>query len=448
MRSSLYAAALSAALLSGRSEAQCEWTPKVGFSPTVFVAQQGRAMADDLEMYGFLRTDAFLIGGSVYCAGTPTDDYSLGDFLTRTQAQLTQAMNNFIVARYPDTYQEAFDDTTGEWYYYVPEEDFNGLVVMDIEGHGLVVHPDNLLDHYRYTNYEGLTGHAVVNRIMAQYGKCADVTRRGFPGSRIGLFGVLRGRRNGNSSEELVRKAEFFKLKAAHEDNWLRNVDYLCPVVFSGWSPNDEVTSCTGGSPIRSCADRYEGMIDTTIRVLTRGPLIDRSGSCGGNVNNPDSGCANVDPDTWNRPAPVVDVNGRPFRICPLLSLKVLNQTSCDDDRFLVEEGVDPTLENSLGVISGYLDRLLFEQPACLVDCYAYWVDQEIDRNHLRQTMTQLAYPVFGDFNDNGQVGQMDDRLFTAHWVAGRLKADMNGDGVVNAEDRCIMDGLLGITCP
>lgn len=450
MRSTLYAAAMSAAVLSSRTDAQvqCEWTPKDGVPPTVFIAQQGREMDEDLEMFGFLRTDAFLIGGSVYCAGTPTDDYSLGDFLTRTQSQLTHAMNNFILARYPDTCVQAYDDTTGEWFYYVPEEDFNGLVIMDIEGHGLVVHPDNLLDHYRYTSYEGLTRHALVNRIMAQYGKCADITRRGFPGSRIGLFGVLRGRRNGSSSEEFVRKAAFFKQKAAHPNNWLRNVDYLCPVVFSGWSPNDEITSCTGGTPIRSCSTRYAGMIDTALGALTRGPLIDRSGSCRGNANNPESGCANVNPSLWVDSEPVVDAEGRVFRICPLLSVKILNGGSCDDGRYLVEDGVDPTLENTLGVISGYLNEYVFEDETCVVDCYAYWVDQQIDRQYVRRTMERLAYPVFGDFNDNGKVGFMDDRIFTNHWLAGRPRADMNGDGVVNADDRCIMNGLLSTPCP
>lgn len=415
----------------------------------VFVAQQGRPLDEDLRMYGMLRTDAFLIGGSVYAAGTPTEDYSLDDFLTRTDEELSTAMDNFVESRYPDTFLVGYDAAAGRSYSYVPENVFDGLVIMDIEGHGLVAHPDNLLDHYRYTNYEGMTGHQVANRIMKQYGKCADITKRAFPGGKVGLFGVLRGRRNGNSSEELVRKADFFKLKAAHPQNWLRNVDYLCPVVFSGWSPLDEVSSCSGGSPIRNCAARYEGMVDTSVRALTNGPLITRGGPvCGGSIYNPDSGCANVDPELWTEDDPVVDADGVAFKICPLLSVKIFNQSSCHDDRYLADPEVDPTLENTLGAATRALDRYVFENSSPYVDCYAYWIDQEIDRQQVRQTLTAQKYPVFGDFNSNGRVGAMDDRLFMQHFLAGRLAADLNGDGLVDLLDRCIMNNLLGITCP
>ncbi|KAA0215327.1 MAG: hypothetical protein DYG94_04435 [Leptolyngbya sp. PLA3] len=439
---------LSTAMLSLGAEGQCEYSAKRSMGPNVLIAQQGIPLSDDLPMYGLLRTDAFLIGGSVYCAGTPDHvAYSLEDFLTRTDEQLAQAMDNFIETRFPNDFQVAYDPEREEYYSYVPEHAFRGMIIMDIEGNGLVAHPDNLLDHYRYSSILGMTGHELVDAIMAQYGKCADFTRRGFPESRIGLFGVIRGRRNGNSSEELVRKVEFFKLKAADPRNWLRNVDYLCPVVFSGWSPTDEVQSCSGSNPIRSCSARYLGMIDVTVRALTRGPLVEH-GDCGGSPWEPDSGCANVAPELWTSYEPVRDAAGNRFGICPLLSVKIFNQTSCDDDRYLVEEGVDPTLENTLGVISGYLNRLVFERPACVVDCYAYWIDQEIDQNQLRQTMTRLAYPILGDYNDDRRVEHQDNQIFTSHWIAGRPAADMNGDGAIDAQDRCVMNELLGINCP
>lgn len=448
MRSSLCAASLSAAFLSSGAHAQCEYSAKRSMGSSVLIAQQGIPLSEDLQMYGRLRTDAFLIGGSVYAAGTPDHvSYSLEDFLTRTDEQLSQAMNNFVATRFPNEYRVGYDADSQRYFNYVPESAFTGMIIMDIEGNGLVAHPDNLLDHYRYTSALGLTGHELVNAIMAQYGKCADLTRRGFPGSKIGLFGVIRGRRNGNSSEELVRKVAFFKLKAADPRDWLRNVDYLCPVVFSGWSPNDQVQSCSGGSPIRSCAARYLGMINVAVRALTRGPQIEY-GTCGGSPWLPNSGCANVDPLLWTAYEPVRDANGNFFRICPLLSIKIFNQTSCDDDRYLVEDGVDPTLQSTLGVISGYLNGLVFDQPGCLVDCYAYWIDQEIDRSLLRRTMAALDFPVFGDFDDDGLVTSLDERIFATHWTDRSPRADMNGDGVVNAEDRCIMKSLLGDPCP
>lgn len=448
MRYPLCAVTLSAAMVSVGAEAQCEFSAKRPMGATVLVAQQGIPLTDDLQMYGRLRTDAFLIGGSVYCAGTPNEvSYSLEDFLTRTDALLSLAMNNFVRTRFPNDYQVAYDAERGEYYNYVPEHAFNGMIIMDIEGNGLVAHPDNLLNHYRYSSVLGMSGHELVDAIMAQYGKCADFTRRGFPGARIGLFGVIRGRRNGNSSEELVRKVDFFKLKAADPRDWLRNVDYLCPVVFSGWSPNDQVQSCSGGNPIRSCAARYLGMINVAVRALTRGPLVDHT-SCGGSAWEPDSGCANVAPDLWTMYEPVRDASGNAFRICPLLSIKIFNQASCDNDRYLVEDGVDPTLVNTLGVISGYLNSMVFQQPPCLVDCYAYWVDQEIDKDLLRRTLTTLEFPVLGDFDDDGLVGPTDDRLFSNFWFERHPRADMNGDGVIDAADRCIMQGLLGVPCP
>ncbi|MCL4222344.1 MAG: hypothetical protein KJZ65_13345 [Phycisphaerales bacterium] len=448
MRLPLYAASLSAAVLSGGAHAQCEYTTKRAMGSTVLIAQQGIPLSENLEMYGLLRTDAFLIGGSVYAAGTPDHvSYSLEDFLTRTDEQLSQAMNNFVASRFPNDYQVGYDADSGQYYNYVPESAFSGMIIMDIEGNQLVAHPDNLLDHYRYTTVLGMSGHVLVDAIMAQYGKCADLTRRGFPGSKIGLFGVIRGRRNGNSSAELVRKIAFFKLKAADPRDWLRNVDYLCPVVFSGWSPNDQVQSCSGGTPIRSCSARYLGMINVTVRALTRGPQIEY-GSCGGSPWDPDSGCANVDPLLWSVYEPVRDAEGNYFRICPLLSIKIYNQASCDDNRYLVEDGVDPTLQNTLAVISGYMNSLVFNQSPCVVDCYAYWIDQEIDKSLLRRSMTTLPYPVLGDFDDDGQVGFLDQRLFSSYWYARDPRADMNGDGVVNSEDRCVMDMLLGNPCP
>lgn len=443
-------AVVACVLATPQAEAGAGPVVKAGIEVgAVFIAQQGRPLDENLRMYGMLRTDAFLIGGSVYAAGTPTEDYSLDDFLTRTDEQLATAMDNFVESRYPDSYLVGYDAAANRSYSYVPEEAFNGLVIMDIEGHGLVVHPDNLLDHYRSTNYEGMTGHQIVNRIMKQYGKCADITKRAFPGGHVGLFGVLRGRRNGRSSEELVRKAEFFKLKAAHSQNWLRNVDYLCPVVFSGWSPLDEVNSCSGGAPIRNCAARYEGMVDTAVRALTSGPLVTRGGpTCGGSFYNPDSGCANVEPELWTEDDPVVDVNGVAFKVCPLLSVKIFNQSSCHDDRYLAEAEVDPTLESTLGAATVDLDQYVFENASPYVDCYAYWIDQEIDRQLVRQTMTVQTFPIFGDYDSDGDVDRMDDRLFSQHFVAGHPAADLNGDGSVDAADRCIMNNLLGIACP
>lgn len=450
MRYVFLSATTTAAIAALPALAQCEYTSKRGFEPSVFIAQQGIPMAEDLQMYGKLRTDAFLIGGSVYAAGTPDESaYTLEDFLSRPDEDLAQALDNFVESRFPDVYQVAYDAATDHWYSYVPASEFEGLVIMDIEGVGLAAHPDNLLDHYRYTNLNGLTGHELVDTIMAQYGKCADVTARAFPGARIGLFGVVRGRRNGRSSEEFVRKVEFFKMKAKDPRNWLVNVDYLCPVVFSGWSPNDEVTSCSGSAPIRNCAARYEGMIDVALRALTYGPLVDYSSpDCNGSEWDPDTGCANVDPELWTELEPVYDAEGNAFRILPLLTLRIHNQASCDDEQYLVEPTVDPTLQSTLQVIAGYMDEILFNSPACLADSYAYWVDQEIDVHQVRETMTALAYPILGDFNDNGIVGPMDNHIFTLLFNAGNLRADLNGDRSLDRHDRCIMDNLLGSNCP
>jgi len=213
---SIKATAIAATCLVSTASAQCEYTPKGGFEPAIFIAGQGYAINDRMDMYGVVRTDCFLVGGSVYAAGSPDENnYTLDTFLTRTPELLTQAMNNYVEANFPNRYQQAYDETNDTWYNFVPADRFTGLVIMDIEGENLVAHPDTLIEHYEFTVWNGLSGHNIVNRIMAQYGLCADITDRAFPGGKVGLFSVVRGRRNGRSSDQYVRKVNFFKQKAA-----------------------------------------------------------------------------------------------------------------------------------------------------------------------------------------------------------------------------------------
>lgn len=445
---SIKATAIAATCLVSTASAQCEYTPKGGFEPAIFIAGQGYAINDRMDMYGVVRTDCFLVGGSVYAAGSPDENnYTLDTFLTRTPELLTQAMNNYVEANFPNRYQQAYDETNDTWYNFVPADRFTGLVIMDIEGENLVAHPDTLIEHYEFTVWNGLSGHNIVNRIMAQYGLCADITDRAFPGGKVGLFSVVRGRRNGRSSDQYVRKVNFFKQKAADPANWLHNVDYLCPAVWSAWSPEDEVNSCQmSGNTIHSCAGRYLGAIDVTIGAFTRGPLVDYSNDPG-NEKDPYGGTAIREPENWISIDPVRDANGNAFKICPLLSVQVLNSASCADQRFAVEPGVDPTLTQTIAVMTEYLDTIVFDQPACYVDCYGFWTPHDIPFQPTRDTLTALPWPMLGDYNGNGRIGVMDDRIFTRHFDNNDPRADLNTDGLVDRFDRCIMDNLLGDPC-
>lgn len=427
----------------------CQATNKGGLPGSIFIAQQGGPIDQKMDMYGVVRTDAFLIAGRFYYAGSVEGHsgvYDMNSFLSATHEMLTDELNTFVSNVFPGQYEQAIDPDTGVLYYYLPPEIFQGLAIMDIEGEALEVHPDSLLDHYRYTTWNGYSGMELVDRFMEQYGMCADVTKRAFPGGNVGLFGVVRGRRNGTSSDEYVRKVNLFKQKAADPRNWLRNVDYLCPAIFSAWAPKDEATSCQpNGSTIVSCAARYLGSAQVTVEAFTRGPLVDFD-TCGGDENDPDSGCAIRRPDDWYKIDPVRDVNGNAFRICPLISVQIMNGLSCAHDRFAVEPGIDPTLESTIGVSTGYLNDLVFNSAGCIVDCYAYWTPV-LDFPFLptRDTLTALPWPMLGDYNGNGQVGLGDNAAFTFHFWNADLRADLNGDDIVDRYDRMIMDTLLGL---
>ncbi|MBX3323414.1 MAG: hypothetical protein KF757_10520 [Phycisphaeraceae bacterium] len=438
------ASACTTALCSNTAAAQAapvENPIRHGFDRSIFIAHQGRKTEENMEMYGVVRTDSFLFGGSVYVAGTPSNNvYNLDTFLTRTEEILTWRMNNQIAERFPNHYQQAVDPRSGLTYFFVPAERFNGLVIMDIEGENLVVHPDKLLNHYLHTNWNGLTGHALVNRMMEQYGLCAMVTKRALPGASVGLFGIVTSRRNGTSSEEYVRKVNFFKQKAAAPENWLRDVDYLCPTMWSAWAPMDEIVSCqASGNTIRDCAARYYGAIDVAIGAFTRGPLIDYTG-CNGNPADPYSGCANVTPNLWLDPDPVRDVTGRAFKICLLLTVQVRNQASCAHERFLVEPDVDPGLHSTLRVFTAYLNDLVFVQNSYLVDCYAFWTPGDIPFGPTRLTMNALPFPLLGDYTGDGRVDAADDLVFQQSFEVRHPRADLNADGVVDRIDRMIMD--------
>lgn len=428
---------------------QCDVPTKEGFEPAIFIAHQGRKTDENMDMYGVVRTDCFLFGGSVYVAGTPSNNvYNLDTFLTRTEEILTWRMNNQVAERFPNDYLEAVDPDSGLTYYYVPAERFDGLVIMDIEGENLVVHPDKLLEHYLNTEWNGLTGHALVDRMMEQYGLCATVTKRALPGAKVGLFGVVTSRRNGTSSEEYVRKVNFFKQKAAAPENWLRDVDYLCPTLWSAWAPSDEVVSCQqSGATIRSCSARYLSAVDIVVGAFTRGPLVDFSG-CDGDPMDPYSGCANVEPETWAGIEPVRDVTGRAFKICPLLSVQVRNMASCAHERFLIERDVDPTLDSTLEIFTGYLNALVFENPSCFVDVYAFWTPGDIPFMPTRQTFDALSFPLLGDYTGNGRVGVADERVFSRNYELRHPRADLNGDGTVDIVDRILMNVQLGVGMP
>lgn len=444
------AIACSAAIFSANpATAQDDVLTNQGFDPTIFIAHQGRVTDENLDMYGVVRTDSFLFGGSVYVAGTPEGNvYNMDTFLSLTEEELTRRMNNQIAERYPNHYEEAVDPVSGLTYYFVPPNRFKGLVIMDIEGERLVVHPDKLLEHYLYTEWNGLTGHALVNRMMEQYGLCATVTKRALPGGKVGLFGVVSSRRNGTSSEDYVRKVNFFKQKAAAPENWLRDVDYLCPSMWSAWAPMDQEQSCqSSGNTIRDCAARYFGAIDVAIGAFTRGPLIDYSG-CDGDPTAPYSGCANINPDQWEGLDPVRDVTGRAFGICPLLTVQVRNTASCAHEQFLVDAAVDPTLHSTLTIFTDYLNELVFIQNSPLVDCYAFWTPGDIPFEPTRRTLDVLPFPVFCDYNGNGRVGVADDRIFTRNYNNGHIRADLNNDGLVNEIDRMIMDINLNTVLP
>jgi len=438
---------LACLLSSTHAQAQCEYTNKGGFEPTIFVAQQGGPIQESMDMYGVVRTDCFLIGGRFFYAGSVEGHvgvYDMNSFLSATHEMLTDEMNIFLDNVFPGQYEQAFDSDTGVWYYYLPADQFQGLAIMDIEGEALEVHPDSLLDHYRYTTWNGLSGMELVDRFMEQYGMCADVTSRAFPGGKVGLFGVVRGRRNGTSSDEYVRKVNLFKQKAADPRNWLRNVDYLCPAVFSAWSPQDEIGGCTGTEVINSCAARYLGSASVTVEAFSRGPLVDFD-NCDGDPNDPDSGCANRRPEDWYRFEPVRDANGNIFKICPLLSVEVMNAASCGNNLFCVDPAVDPTLVNTLAVSTGYLNNLVFNKPGCVVDCYAYWTPVvDFPFRQTRDTLTVLPWPLLGDYNGNGIVGPGDNNTFSFHFGRRDLRADLDGDGIVDRFDRQIMDFLLG----
>ncbi len=443
------ATAIASACFASIASAQCEYTSKGGFEPTIFIAGQGRPVTDRMEMYGVVRTDAFLIGGSVYAAGTPDgNNYTLDTFLTRTDAMLTQAMNNYVASRFPYRYEQAWDEDAQIWYNFVPADRFTGLVIMDIEGENLVVHPDKLIEHYEFTYWNGLSGHDIVNRIMEQYGRCADITDRAFPGANIGLFGVVRGRRNGTSSDQYVRKVNFFKQKAAHPENWLRNVDYLCPAVWSAWSPSDEVTSCqNNGNTIHSCPQRYLGAINVAMGAFTRGPLVDYSNDPG-NESDPYGGVVNRNPEDWVSLEPVRDVDGNVFKICPLLSVQVMNGASCANGRFVIDHAVDPGLSQTIGVMTEYLNEIVFNQPACVIDAYAFWAPHDIPFQPFRDILTILPWPILGDYNGDARVGDRDNFIFSRHFDNQNLRADLNGDGLIDRDDRCIMNAQLGTPCP
>jgi hypothetical protein len=446
---SLVAPALALACLGSSSiaSAQCEFTTKRGFQPAIFIAQQGEPTTTRFEMYGVVRTDCFLIGGHFFYAGTAEnshEEYTLDDFLSATRAMLTERMDGLVMEKFPDLAVQRYDAVHDEWYLCVPEDRFQGLAIMDIEGDSLDAHPDSLLDHYLYTTWNGLSGNDIADRIMQQYGLCADMASRALPGGRIGLFNPVRGRLNGSSSEDYVRRVNFFKQKCADPRNWLGNLDYICPILWSGWAPIDEQSSCqNNGATIHSCAARYYGAIDVAIGAWTRGPLVDFD-SCDGDRDDPFSGCANVTPEEWAGPDPLRDGRGNLFKICPLLTVRVANNNSCANGLYLIQPNADPTLANTHHVTTDYLNNLVFNQPACIVDCYAYYTPNDEPILPIRQALTVLSWPLLGDYNGNGRVGPGDDNSFNFHYSRNDLRADLNGDGNVNRQDREMMDAILG----
>lgn len=428
------------------ANAQCEFTTKRGVSPAIFIAQQGEPTTERMEMYGVVRTDCFLIGGHFFYAGTApnsAEEYTLDDFLSADRAMLAERMNGLVTEKFPNDVVQRYDPVWNEWYLCVPENRFKGLAIMDIEGDSLDAHPDTLLDHYLYTTWNGLSGHELVDRMMVQYGLCADMASRAFPGGSIGLFNPVRGRRNGSSSEDYVRRVEFFKQKTADSGDALRNLDYLCPMLWSAWAPIDEQTSCqSNGALVRDCAARYYGAVDVAIGAFTKGPLVDYD-NCGGDTSDPFSGCANIHPEDWAGSDLARDGQGNAFKICPLVTARIANTSSCANTLYLAHPNADPTMEDTLGVTTAYLNDMIFNRPACIVDSYGYYTPADEPILAIRQILSALPWPRLGDYNGNGLVNQGDNNVFTMRYNNRDFRADLNGDGTVNLMDRTLMDNLL-----
>ncbi len=441
-----------------------EWMPispppvvtRTGFSGTVFIAQQSTPSEQELGMYGNISGQAFLIGGGQYGAGIGG---SLTDFLSLDQDELNTRISEFVARKY-DIQDRVRDLETELWS--VPDE--TGLVVMDIEAAG---HPDKLYakysDPWTWNYWEKgqiLVGDQLVTRIFEQYEKCITATKKAFPNAKIGLYGIATPGRQGCVSPSFAKNIYLFKAKA-FETGCLDKLDFLCPRLYPFSTSTDQLAGC---KPRQGAGERHAHMVKISLNALRYGPQIlefseitaaDPYGLMGDVDDATDVVLIQDDPDEWEVSGwdPVADSSGSPFLVCPLLSFRLYNNGGENDREFCID--VDPNMDMTLRVMVDLLEPIINAPDTVMVNCYAYWGPDE-NGNKAAQAKRWATFQCLycgqhqrlGDYDVDGDTDDDDYNIFGMAFSNNEMRADVNGDGVLDADDIIFMDLLRNDICP